>query len=267
MSDSDVDMPDADMPDADPGSDSEWTDTSGSDKSDAPGPDPTDFSDSHLHDRVPKEVGSRYVAQRPTVSLSLISEDSFDQGCIICLTAFDLQESTRDVIQMGCGFGHCFDRECINAWLSEKGANQNSCPICRQEFFEKQVKKEEDEEDEEEDESVLEGEWEWPQDDDGSLQWLANLIDLKAIRTDLHLYAELHREGILRIAPDPEATQLDCHEELALLKDIRRRQGQRPRSAHVPNEEYHRHLECIRRTPGTWDQFPDAWLLRIAFPA
>lgn len=162
MSDSDVDMPDAD---AGPGSDSEWTDTSGSDGSDTAGPDLTDFSNSHLHDKVPKEVGSRYVALRPTVSLSLISEDLFDQGCIICLAAFDREELSRDVVQMGCDFGHCFDRECINAWLSEKGANRNSCPICRQEFFEKQVVKEEDDEDEDEQEeeddvSDLEDEWE-----------------------------------------------------------------------------------------------------------
>lgn len=280
-------MPDADMADADASSDSAWIDIPEFDQTDTPGTNPTDSSDPHQYDRLPKTLGSLYVAQRPTITLSRISSTLFDQGCTICLTAFDSEESTGDVVQMGCIFGHCFDRECINEWLSEEGANQNTCPMCRKEFFEKQEEEEEGEEEEEEeddDDDDEEGvgeeeiginpedEWEWPRYDDGSLQWLANFMDLKSIRTDFQLYAELHRVEVLPIALDPAATRLNHQEELALLQDIRRRQGYRPTSAYISNDEYLKHLEGVRliedirlKAEGRV-RIAEAWLLYWAFP-
>lgn len=285
MSGSDVEMVDADLTDADASSDSQWIDIPDFDQTDTPGANPTDTSDPHRYGRLPKTLGSLYVAQRPTITLNRISSTLFDQGCTICLTAFDSKESTRDVVQMGCIFGHCFDRECINEWLSEEGANQNTCPMCRKEFFEKREEEGEGEEDEEYDDdeeeeeaeaeeagSDLEDEWEWPRYDDGSLQWLANFVDLKSIRTDLQLYAELHRVEVLPIALDPAAMRLNHQEELALLQDIRRRQGYRPTSAHVTNDEYLKHLEGVRliedirlKAEGRV-RIAEAWLLYWAFP-
>lgn len=146
----DIDMsePDIDMPDADADSDSEWTAIPDFDQT--LNPDQTDPSDLFRYERAPKELGSLYVARRPTIPLKRISKTLFDQGCTICLTAFDLKEPTRDVIQMGCDFGHCFDRGCINQWLSEEGSNQNTCPMCRYEFFEMEDETEEEEEEEDE---------------------------------------------------------------------------------------------------------------------
>ncbi len=241
-------MSDTEMPDADWGPESEWTDT--------PDSDPTDTSDTDWDDTLQTMLGSRYVARLPAISQTQISQSKFNQDCTICITAFDSKESSGDVVQTWCG--HFYHRHCVNNWLSEDEADNTTCPTCRQTLFERP---------EEEAEYESEDEWEWPRGDDCTFQWLSDLVHLENIRTDLELYSELYRNEVLPNAPDPEASKLNPQEELAMLRDILRREefgdGRPTRRFQDSDAEY---LEVLRLAVLSSGESPESWLLRYAFP-
>lgn len=76
-------------------------------------------------------TGSRFVAELVRLPSEELKDASSDEECIICRAEFGPE--TEDAVQLPCR--HVFDRECLNGWLSEPGAGQNTCPKCRTELF------------------------------------------------------------------------------------------------------------------------------------
>ena len=81
-------------------------------------------------DRPGRLAGSDYVATLQTVSPTTLGNDEIDKQCVLCRSTY-----TKDPVITPCK--HAFCEECILSWLSEDKANQNTCPMCRRELFQK----------------------------------------------------------------------------------------------------------------------------------
>ncbi len=76
-------------------------------------------------------AGSQFVAELVRLPSEELKDASSDQECIICRAEFG--PKTEDAVQLPCR--HVFDRKCLDGWLSELEAGQNTCPKCRTELF------------------------------------------------------------------------------------------------------------------------------------
>lgn len=78
-------------------------------------------------------AGSQFVAELARLPLEELKDARGDPECIICRTEFGPE--TEDAVRLACS--HVFDRQCLDGWLSELEADQNTCPKCRTVLFER----------------------------------------------------------------------------------------------------------------------------------
>lgn len=85
-----------------------------------------------------RDRGAEFVAGLGTVSVAQLTNGDYDEDCPICQSSY----GPMDPAQVKC-CGRAFHKGCFVEWLSE-GQN-NTCPICCVELFEKPREEEEDE--------------------------------------------------------------------------------------------------------------------------
>ncbi len=90
--------------------------------------DASDASSETSADRPQVLTGAAFVAALPTVPRASLGDDEADHQCVVCRLPYQ-----EDPVVTECR--HHFERGCLQRWLSEDGANQNSCPVCRRELF------------------------------------------------------------------------------------------------------------------------------------
>ena len=82
----------------------------------------------------------------PKISPEDLSEE--DRNCAICQNEYNDGSEPEAPVKLPCG--HYMGASCVSQWFSPTKSNKNTCPLCREAFFELPDEDEEGEEDEDE---------------------------------------------------------------------------------------------------------------------
>ena len=80
----------------------------------------------------PFSCGDDFLASLPKVRPTSLPED--DRTCAICQDKYGERPDSENAVKLPCG--HHMGASCVENWFSPDGSNKNTCPLCREMFFE-----------------------------------------------------------------------------------------------------------------------------------